>query len=89
MLSVGLAYKPSGLSLQKPSPGTGMVVLVDGALVVPLGFGVVVEASAAVVTAGLEVVVLAGAVEVTPGLLVVVDGIGGISVRGGRNRKTN
>ncbi len=56
----------------------------DGALVVPLGLGVVVE----LVTTGLEVVVVAVAVEVTPGLLVVVDGIGGISVRGGRSRKT-
>lgn len=79
---------PSGLSLQKPRPGIGMVVLVDGELVVPLGLGVVVEAGAAVVKAGLVVVRVAGAVVVTPGLLVVVAGSGGISVRGGRNTKT-
>lgn len=90
---------PSALSLQKPRPGIGMVVLVDGALVVPLGF--VVE-GAAVVTTGLGVVgaavvttglgvLVAGAVVETIGFLVVVDGGGGggISVRGGRNRKTS
>lgn len=79
---------PSGLSLQKPRPGTGMVDLVDGAVVVPLGLMVVVEVGAAVVATGLEVLVVVGAVVVTPGFLVVVGGSGGISVRGGRNIKT-
>lgn len=64
---------PSALSLQKPRPGMGTVVLVDGAGVVTLGFMVVVK-----VTTGLEVV--ADAVVVTAGLLVVVVGRGGISV---------
>lgn len=78
---------PSALSLQKPRPGIGMVVLVDGEMVVPLGLGVVVVAGLAVVTTGLLVVGVLGAVVVTPGFLVVVDGSGGNSVRGGRNRK--
>ena len=77
---------PSGLSLQNPRPGIGMVVLVDGELVVPLGLGVVVEAGAAVVTTGLDVVIVVVAVVGTPGFLVVVDGSGGISVRSERNR---
>lgn len=68
---------PSALSLQKPRPGTGRVVLVDGAVVVPLGLRVVVKTGAPVVTGD--------AVEVTLGFLVVVDGSGGNSVRG-RNR---
>ena len=62
-----------------------MVVMVDGAMVVPLGLGVVVVAGTAVVVAGLGVV--AGAVEVTSGFSVVVDGSGGISVRGGTERQ--
>lgn len=87
-MSAGLGYMPSGLFLQKPRPGMGIVVLVDGAVVVPLGLVVFVGIGLGVVTAGLEVVVVADAVVTTPGFLVVVDGSGGISVRGGRHKNT-
>lgn len=78
---------PSALSLQKPRPGIGIVVLVDGAIVVLLGLGVAVEGvtvevDAPVVKAGLLVVL------VTLGVLVVVDGTGGISLTSEKHRKT-
>lgn len=74
---------PSALSLQKPRPGMGMVVLVDGAAVETEGLEVVVVVGAVVVTTGLSVVVE------TPGLevVVVVGGSGGISEN--RNHHAN
>lgn len=63
-----------------------MVVLVEGALVVPLGLEVV--GLGVLVGVGLGVLVGTGFAVVTTGFLVVVAGGGGVSVRGETNRKT-